>query len=298
MPSPVELSIFRTLAYFDYFKYPLTSFEIWKWLLEPGQATSLAQVIDALETSAWVKAKVFTYQGFYGLGPVDDWVADRHLRFLDASRKYHKVSKAIKLYRHLPGVEGVAVCNSLAWYQTKDTSDIDLFVISEPGQVWSVRMLTTAPAILTRQRPGESQTDPVCLSFFCAASAMNLESLKIGPSDPYLAYWSYSLVPVHDRSGWLANFRASNEWLKTVLPNAYEVRRAHRFTHRKGWRLPGLRALEKFAKRLQLKRFPKRIHAMMNVDTRVVVNDNILKFHDEDGRAEIALSLQDKLSRV
>ncbi len=298
MPTPVELSIYRTLAYFDYFKYPLTSFEIWKWLLEPAEQTSLAQIVEVLHTSTWLKTRLDKHHGFYGLGQVSDWVADRHLRFLDASRKYRKVAKAIKLYRHLPGVEGVAVCNSLAWYQTKDTSDIDLFVVSEPGQLWSVRMLTTAPVILTRQRPGESQVDPVCLSFFCASSAMNLESLKIGASDPYLAYWSYSLVPVHDRSGWLTTFKENNQWLKTVLPNAYEVRRAHRFALRTGWRLPGMKFFEKMAKRLQLNRFPKRIHAMMNMDTRVVVNDDILKFHDDDGRAEIALTLQDKLSRV
>ena len=125
MPSSVERSIYRTLAYFAYFKYPLTGFEVWKWLLEPGGPVSLLEVLEALRDSAWLQAKMTASQGFYALGDVNEWRRDRHLRFLDAMRKYRKAERAVQLLGRLPWVEGVAVCNSLSWYQTKQDSDIE-----------------------------------------------------------------------------------------------------------------------------------------------------------------------------
>ena len=295
MPSVLETSIYRTLAYFAYFKYPLTSFEIWKWLLEPGQPVSLFEVIQALEGSTWLPAKIKKYHGFYALGEVDVWHTDRHLRFLDAMRKYHKAERAVQLLGRLPWIDGVAVCNSLSWYQTKQDSDIDLFVITRPGRIWSARLLSTIPAILLRQRPGEAASDPVCLSFFCTDQALNFEKLKIGSTDPYLAYWCRSLVPLVDHSGWMEKFEMQNSWLREVLPNAQFVRRASRFRPSVKFHLPWLPLSERLAKQLQLERFPKVIRELMNIDTRVVVSAEMLKFHEHDARQQIRQALADKL---
>jgi hypothetical protein len=229
MPNELELSIYRTLAYFAHFKYPLSAFEIWKWLLQPGRPVALAEIFETLTTSTWLKTRLEQRQGFYALGEVEVWVKDRQLRFLDAMRKFAKIERAVQLLGRLPWLEGVAVCNSLAWYQTTETSDIDLFILAKSGRVWSARLLSTLPFLLLRQRPGEGRPDPVCLSFFCASSSLNLETLKIKEFDPYLAYWSLSLVPLVERRDVFKQFALANTWLAELLPNAYGVSRAERF---------------------------------------------------------------------
>ena len=298
MPTTLELSIYRTLAYFAYFKYPLTSFEIWKWLLMPGQTYSLFEVIEALEDSVWLRTRLERHQGFYALEDVATQYQDRHIRFLDAVRKYHKVERAVQVLGRLPWVDGIAVCNSLSWHHTTTSSDIDLFIITKPGRVWSARLLSTLPVILLRQRPGERQVDPLCLSFFCADSALNLEVLKIGADDPYLAYWSRSLVPLVDHSGWVQKFKLANVWLDTVLPNASAVCRPDRFKPSISLRLPWLPLSEQLPKQLQLEKFPLAIREVMNKDTRVVVNDQMLKFHEQDARDLIRYTLEGRMSRL
>jgi len=298
MPSELELSIYRTLAYFAYFKYPLTSFEIWKWLLEPGQAVSLVSIIETLESSTWLHDRVKSDQGFYALESVAEWCKDRHLRFLDAMRKYRKAERAVQVLGRLPWIEGIAVCNSLSWYQTKEDSDIDLFIVAKPGRIWSVRLLSTLPAILFRQRPGEGKADPICLSFFCTETALDFEKLKISSSDPYLAYWCRSLVPLVDHSGWMDKFEMTNPWLRQVLPNAQFVRRASRFRPSVRLRLPWLPISEELPKQIQQERFPAIIRELMNKDSRVIVSNDMLKFHEQDSREQIRVTLEDKVNAV
>jgi hypothetical protein len=59
-----------------------------------------------------------------------------------------------------------------------------------------------------------------------------------------------------------------------------------------------MRAFETPAKRLQSKMFPERIRGMMNRDTRVVVNDDVLKFHVDDRREEITRLFRERLATV
>lgn len=298
MPSSLEISIYRTLAYFAYFKYPLTSFEVWKWLLEPGEKSTLTAVVETLSSSAWLRARMHEYNGFYSLEHVVSQVQDRHVRFLDAMRKYQKVERVVQLIGRLPWIDGIAVCNSLSWCHTNLESDIDLFIVAKPGRVWSARLLSTLPLMLLRQRPGESQLDPICLSFFCTESGFDFSKLKAGSSDPYLAYWCQSLVPLVSRAAWQAKFKLSNQWLVDVLPNASQVLRASRFRSESRIRWPWLPVSEALLKQFQMDKFPPAIRELMNKDTRVVINDQMLKFHEQDSRELIRYTLEGRMSRL
>jgi hypothetical protein len=79
-----------------------------------------------------------------------------------------------------------------------------------------------------------------------------------------LWYWQRSLVPVYVRS------RSETGSRKNPRPDLGES----------------------LARRFQLRRLPAKIRAMMNQDSRVVVTDQMLKFHDEDRRAEYRDSLK------
>ncbi|MBU0531159.1 MAG: hypothetical protein ABIG32_03910 [Candidatus Uhrbacteria bacterium] len=295
--SSLDQAIFRTVAYFSLFEYPLTAFEIWKWLLAPEDRVSFEQVQTCLDRSDFLSDRVVRHGAFWGLtgANVAGLVATRHERFLDAVRKYKRMKRVVRYLQLIPSIRGVAACNTLAWDNTRPSSDIDIFIVVCEGSVWTTRLLAVSPFKILKMRPGASKRDPLCFTFFLSDTNLDVSSLALEGGDPYLIYWSRSLVPVFDRDGVFAEFARANGWLDASLPNAklsaWHRERAVNSAAR-SFRPPSW--LETFARRIQKRRFPEVIQNMANRDTRVVVSDAMLKFHDNDRRAEY----RDKLANL
>ena len=212
-PSLIEKDVHNTLAYFAYNQYPLTAFEVYKWQYCPERVYSYQEIDKVLKGSDWLLNRVGHFEGMYGLGnnlEVEQQVAARKRRFLDAVKKQKKACKVVQYISRLPSVRGVAICNSLAYHFTREKSDIDLFVITKSGRVWTARMWAVAPLMLLRQRPGETRKDPVDISFFISEDALNLSELMIDKSDPYLAFWIKTLTPVYGDEGLWDRFFKEN----------------------------------------------------------------------------------------
>jgi len=295
MPTDLERSILRTVAYFSLFEYPLTMFETWKWLAEPSVAYKLEDVRSALQTSTWLAARLEQHDGFVMQKGKGDMVATRHTRFLDASRKFHRLHRIGRYLACLPMVRAVAACNTLAWNNTKPESDIDLFIVTVPGTLWLTRLLTVAPFALLGMRPKANAHDPVCFSFFASSDAMAMRGLCLDARDLYLGQWTRSLVPVIDR-GDFSRVAEGNGWVERLFPNSYAVKTAtpRRVSFRQTRASRLLRLFESFPRLMQKSRLPKEIQAMANRDTRVIVNDRMLKFHPNDRRREF----MDRLAKL
>ncbi len=286
MATDLEQSIFRTAAFFSLFDYPLTEFEVWKWLTEPAIAYALPDVRMALATSTYLCERLVSTEGFICLRGKEETITTRHDRFVDAARKYHRLKNVSRYLARLPTIRAVAACNTLAWNNTKPESDIDLFVIVKRGRLWITRFLAVVPFKMLGLRPGQSRRDPICFSFFASEDRLAMKELKIGKRDLYFAQWIYSLVPVVDR-GEFGEVVSQNGWVRASFPNSYPVATART---RKTWvekervDLTGL--FEPLARAFQLRRLPSEITSMMNRDSRVVVDDGMLKFHESDRREE------------
>ena len=207
--------------------------------------------------------------------------------------KERKLKRILQYIRHVRGVSGVAICNSLPFHFTSPQSDIDLFVITKPGAVWSTRLLSVGPLIALRQRPGETNRHPIDLSFFVSERAMDLFGYQ-KTDDPYFAYWIVTLTPVlGDRDLW-DRFFQKNTWAFSRLPNAQPPQRAYRFASKT--RRPIIPSLpEGFARSLQTRRLPRDLREAANLDSRVVIDRDILKFHRTDRREEIAMAYRKQL---
>lgn len=292
--SDLDQAILKTIAYFSLFDYPLTTFEVWKWLFGASKQYSYLQVRQTLWNSDILENKLEHHNGFWGMGgtAVISLVATRHERWLDAWRKYKRLRNAVRYLSHLPSVRGIAACNTLGWNNTRADSDIDIFILVKEGSIWTTRLLAVSPFKVLKMRPGESR-DPLCFSFFLTDTNLNIASLALEPDDPYLTFWTRSIVPVFDRDGVFSEFDQANGWAQDVLPNSCAVPEHHlriRSAFGKARRVFGW--LEKIAARVQRSRFPEVIQNMANRDSRVVVSDAILKFHDNDRREEF----RDKLA--
>lgn len=286
-PTALEQALFRTLAYFAYFQFPLTLREMHTWLLAPDRAYHLDEVEKCITNSTWLKKHSERYGVYISLKSCEDWVKKREKKYLDAQRKHKKALFIASLLMRIPGIVGVAVCNSLAWHATTKESDIDLFIVTRPGKIWTSRLFATLPLRLLGMRPGEAIQDPLCLSFFVDENSFAFASLREGEEDWYLAYWCASLLWIGGAQSLSKKFFAQNEWMQHVLPNACPTRPVSSLRSEGLLRLP-LFFPESFAKKIQERLFSQKIRAKQNQSTHVIINDQMLKFHDDDRRAAIS----------
>ena len=220
--TSLEKSILETLAFFDVFSYPLTVSEIWKWLYKPKGRVSFLEVKQALVDSQILKDEVSQIEAFYCLKGKEYTYFRRKQNNNLAEKKFSKAIRLIKLYRLIPFVRMVAICNSLAYSNANEDSDIDFFIITKKGTIWLARFFTVLFVRFLGQRPQQSDTkDAICLTFFVDETNLNLKNICLHSNDIYMPYWIGQLMPVYDPDKLYSKFLEANKWYQQYLPNNY-----------------------------------------------------------------------------
>ena len=190
-------------------------------------------------TSSVLASRLQKCDGFYTLLdlPLDRWIVARQKGWADAIRKMRKLSRARLYLNSLPSVEAVYAVNTLAWHQTSPNSDIDLLIVTQPGMLWTTRFLCVLPFALMKKRPdnGHQIQDPFCFSFFISSDALAMQRFQLSDEDPYLVYWTRSVIPIVASPNVLTHWPQANEWAKKFLPHAIwrgSLRPHGTFSHR------------------------------------------------------------------
>lgn len=303
-PSHFECAILRTLIFFDIFEYPLTDFEIWKFLIstERGEPYTVLMIRDCLASSPFLAARISSGEGLFYLVGRDLLRARRQGRMIYSYRKYIRAKRFVSLLAHIPFVRMVCVCNTLGLNVARDESDIDLFIVVSARHVWTVRFFCTSLAHILNLRPRKGhERDTFCLSFFISDCALDLSSLQLDGWDPdvYLASWVAWCVPLYD-DGVYDQFFLKNAWITDILPNVFPCEPIPRRRITLSPIMHGIKhageifsrcfggAIERILRSLQLRILPIAIRNRANVGTGVVVSDTVLKFHIADRRQEIS----------
>ncbi|MFA6307430.1 MAG: hypothetical protein WCS88_01975 [Patescibacteria group bacterium] len=306
--NDLEKAILKTIAFFDVFSYPLTASELWKWLYKPQQKYSLADLRETLATSQILKDKLDSKEGFYHIKGRDSIYLKRKQRNNLAERKFRKVIYLAKVYRFIPFVRMVAVCNSLGYSNAGEKSDIDLFIISRRGTIWLARFFTILIVKFLHMRPREdSKKDTFCLSFFVDEKYLNIESSQMNKDDIYYPYWLTNLIPVYNPDGLYEKFLEENHWYKNYLPNAYPNQFAKEVYSSLLSKISNIiiafifnppfirRFVYNFYRMIQIKIIDKNLKTLINIDTRVIVNEQMLKFYSNDNRELFAKQWRERV---
>ena len=232
-----------------------------------------------------------------------------------AQEKYKEAIKVIKFLRYAPGVKMIAVANSVSQNLAAPASDIDLFIVTRSGRVWTARFFCIMILSLLRKRPlrpgiqgnrlGQVQSlrnkDKICLTFFLSEDNLNLEKYKIAAQDVYLVEWIRALKPLYSENTIDKEFYHQNRF---AFQGKEKMRRAPfipNYKRRVGQLIflkPLLNCLsigEPFYKWLQLKIMPLPLKmGAFAWDSAVIVSDKILKFHTNDRRLEYNSKFKDK----
>ena len=285
-------AVLKTLAYFDIFDYPLTSFEIWKYLYAPGDSASSLEEIIAILNTPELKKHVSFAQGFYFLRGREEAVNIRKQRFLVAEPKIKKAKKFSRYLASLEGVLGIGISNTLAMQNSRPESDIDFFIITRSKQIWSTRFWSILPLYFFGGRPrGTDTRDKFCLSFLVDEKNLNLLPWKF-ENDIYYVYWLATLMPIFD-AGIFEKFWQENKWIYQYLPNFVPPEPSPRLCVGSVVNLP-ITHNESFFRFVELKAMPNHLKNLAkNEKSEVVIKEGVLKFHPNDRRGEY----QEKFNR-
>lgn len=207
-----------------------------------------------------------------------------------------KVKRARQVAKFLAGLSGVrfvALCNTTALAHASEDGDLDFFVITRKGTIMQTRGWSTLRFAFSRPGTHASDRDAVCLSYFVDDSALDLSSHMLPVDDPYFRFWFLSLLPLYD-DGVSAELWKTNTAILSQHPNArpWIVSEDLRVT-RPWWRIPTIPVLDGIAARLHEFLISPKLKSMRNLDTRVIINEHVLKFHADDGRERFRSKAQE-----
>ena len=309
----LEKAILATIVYYDVLDYPLTGFEVFKYLvnplhviaqiesvrnlqLEPLGEVSLEDVLKSLKNHSLEKF-IGEKNGFYFLKGKNHLVKERIERQKIAAPRWKKIYKILKILQVVPFVKMIAVCNSLAIDNSKEEADIDFFIVIEKGRIWLTRFLITFLVWIKGEwRHKEKIANKICLSFYITDDALNLEQIAIKPYDIYLANWVTQLKPVYYENQIYRDFVFKNLWVKNYLMNFGKILNYHRPEFKKNRFLSFVKELsekilkgffgnliEKLLRFFQKSRISHKA-TQHEIPTAVIVSDKMLKFHENDKR--------------
>ena len=202
-----ERAAVQAVAYSDIFDYPLTAAELRRYLC--GTSIAQADFECLLRHGRLVHAHLSEIDGYYTLPGREGVVATRQRRESDAARLWPRALHYGRLIASLPFVRMVAVTGELAVNNVQPGSDIDYFIVTEPGRVWMARALAIG-VVHYAARHG----DIVCPNYLVSERALTLTDRNL-----YTAHELAQMVPI---SGFATyrRLRALNRWADELLPNA------------------------------------------------------------------------------
>lgn len=134
------------------------------------------------------------------------------------------ISRRSWIFRHIPFIRQVYLCNSITFNALHKNSDIDICIISKWWYLRLARIFSRiAIHILNLHRQVgkySSNTKKVCLSFYIDEDHTNLLSLRKKVGDIYLSYWIAHCVLLYSDNNLPDNHMfITNKELLSYLPN-------------------------------------------------------------------------------
>ncbi|MEK7117168.1 MAG: hypothetical protein AAB861_00140, partial [Patescibacteria group bacterium] len=237
-------SILATIVYYDILDFPLTLFEVHKFLINPARLAgafgvaqdrlsripvaepiTLGQIDEELQ--ALVKlGTIRTKNGFYFLPPVDNAIEWRYPQGLYnlrierekiAAQKWKKFLRIAKWFQAVPYLRAILASGSLAINNTDRESDFDVLSVARSGRLYTCRIFLSLVASLfgaRRTRYEKSAPDKFCFNHYITDGDLNIKHESLYNAQTYA-----NLKPALARNGIFNRFYTANIWLNKYVYN-------------------------------------------------------------------------------
>jgi len=160
------------------------------------------------------------------------------IKIQNSKFKINRIRQYLDILSRLPYIKLVGLSGSVAMMNAQKTDDIDLFIISAPGRMWTARFLAVMTARILRlgrkrsERRGEYD-GKVCLNLFFDGSDLALPKKK---RTLYGAHEVLQMKPLIDKQNTYNRFLKANIWVFKIFPNALSVILSERSKSKDLWK--------------------------------------------------------------
>jgi hypothetical protein len=209
----LEQQILKTLEYFDVQDHPLTVLEIHKYLLNIGEGSQTASLLQIEKELQALSGKVETAYGFYYLLGRNNIVKKRLENTFYSTQRLKLEKRFLPNAKFIPFVSAVALTGSEALSNSRQGSDMDLFVLTKPNRIWLARLFLTAYLHARGvRRYGKRIENRFCLNHYIQEGKHINNDQNI-----YTAMEYISLIPYFGAEA-IYNFQINNtDWVKKYL---------------------------------------------------------------------------------
>lgn len=239
----------------------------------------------------------------------NDFTNDENLNKFSRTKKYKQMDEYLTeikrletIFKSIPFVNQIFLCNSITFNALDENSDIDLFIIAEPWRIWSVKFWSMLLfSIKWAKRRKNNIRKKICLSFFITSDQQNLYPISLPSLDVYLCYRISHLVLIYTSNNTnKSDFFIQNKWIKGILPNYQQKQTISLWIEPFTWNTKFKTLMGKLWKWIlgSIFEFIVRIIQKLIIHTKilinpeknkdVIINDGMLKFH-QDIREKISL---------
>ena len=214
---------------------------------------------------------------------------DQKNPYMDDFLKY--INKFNRLYRSVPFIKSIYLCNSISFNALQADSDIDIFIVAKKWALWRARLRSTILFFLFGLKRGviRGKKKKFCMSFYVTDTHQNLYNIMLPQNDIYFIYRLAHLVPLYQETP--ENIYKSNTWLESALPNfpgrhcinIWLTSGSGKSTFKKitEFFFGGIigKGIEYIIKLIRLPIVIYKTRQLKEKGWGIIVNDNMLKFH-------------------
>ncbi len=196
------MDLIKTFLYFAIFQHPLTREEAQNFCQYPTKSID-NELHELVAQKLLYKIKKYYLPYNYPL-----WVERRITGNELASKKMRKAKKMAGILTYFPFVRSVMISGSLSKGFMDHQSDIDFFVIMQPGSIAISKFLMGLYRRLFAPRT------------FCINFIIDSNNLHIQKQNLYTAIEMVTLIPLIDADLYDRFMKVNMDWIRKFLPNA------------------------------------------------------------------------------
>ncbi len=288
-----ERAILTTLIYGDVFHFPLTKDELWQYLITDTKIKKkdFEVALNGLSTH------ILSQDGYVTLPNKTANISKRKKNLDEVQKKMSIAEEVSSVLFAIPSIRLLGISGGLAARNVMPKDDIDLFIITEKGKVFTTRfwVLIYLTFMRKRRKRGDTKTQ----NMFCINLIIDETETAwpIEKRDVYTAHEIAQMKPLYERDNMYASFIKSNNWVKAYLPNGTSDSMILPKSKTNAMFIKVLSRLIFFLSSERALRLLQ-IFIMKNHRTNETVTNTHLAFHPRDYRAETLKQLKLKMRQL